>query len=139
MVGGEHKNAGFSLSFGAKRQVDSHLVAVEVSVVGGTGERVKFNRAPFGEHWFKSLNAEAVQSWRAVQKHGVFLDNFFEDSPDFRRCAFDLTFRGFNRGVVIGGKFFHNEGLEEFERHFFRKTALVQFEFGTDDDNPACP
>src|SRR2546421_612905 len=32
-------------------------------------------------------------------------------------------------------EFADNERLEEFNRHFLRKSALMQFEFGSDDDN----
>ena len=46
--------------------MNGHLITVEISIIGGAGQRVKFESAAFGENRLKSLNAEAVQSGSAV-------------------------------------------------------------------------
>ena len=113
-----------------------HLVAVEVRVERAASERVKFDRSALDEHGFERLNTETVKRRRTVKKHRVFFDNAFEYAPDFLAaalyetlCALDIV------SLALGDEFVHNERLEEFERHFFRQTALIHFEFGSDDDN----
>ena len=115
--------------------MNCHLVAVEVRVVSGTGERVKFQGATFGEYRLKRLNTESVKCRRTVQKYRVFLDDFFENAPNICVGAFDFSFRRFNRRVAVCGKAFHDERFKQFECHFFRQAALMKFQFRSDDDN----
>ncbi len=57
----EHEDARFGLSPGRKRQVDRHLVAVEVRVVRRAHERMQVNRLALDEHRFEGLNSEPVE------------------------------------------------------------------------------
>ena len=59
-VGG-HDIAGLVLSLAAQRQVDSHLVAVEVGVEALTDQRVQLDGATFDQYRLESLDTEAVQ------------------------------------------------------------------------------
>ena len=43
-----------------------HLVAVEVGIIGGAGQRMQLDGAAFYQHGLESLNAQAVQRGRAV-------------------------------------------------------------------------
>ena len=113
-----------------------HLVAVEVGVVRRTNERVQFDGATFPKDRFERLDTQAVQGRRAVQQNRMFVDDIFKDIPYFRRNFFDFFLRIFD--VVrqtASHEFFHDKRFEEFERHFLRQTALVHFEFRSDNDN----
>jgi len=70
------------LSFGTKRQMNSHLIAVEIGVVGGASQGVQLQSATFGEHGLKSLNAQAVKSGSTIEQNGMFFDDFFENAPN---------------------------------------------------------
>lgn len=55
------------MCFSGEGEVNSHLVAVEVGVIGGAGEGMKFDGAAFGKDGFEGLNAESVKSGSAVE------------------------------------------------------------------------
>ena len=61
--------------------MDSHLVAVEVSVEGGADQRVQLDGVAFDQNGFKCLNAQAVQGRCTVQQNGMALDDGFERVP----------------------------------------------------------
>ena len=133
----EHKESRFGLRFDGKRNVNSHLVAVEVRVERAADERVEFYRSALDKNGFERLNAETVKRRRTVKHYGMVFDNVFENVPHCRfsalygtLCTFDVV-----ADTCVSHEFVHDERLKEFERHFFGKTALIQFEFGSDDDN----
>ena len=116
--------------------MDSHLVAVEVGVKCATCKGVKFDCSTFYENGLKCLDTKSVERRSTVEKDGVIFDDFFKDIPNLMfacvnksLCALDVV------AEILFHKFLHNEGLEEFKCHFLRKTALIKFEFRTDDDN----
>src|SRR5579884_173901 len=113
-----------------------HLVTVEVGVVRRTNERVKVNRFTFDQHRFEGLNAQAVQRRCAVEQDRMLANHFVEHVPHFRAHAFDHAFRALDvvRLSAID-QLLHHERLEELERHLFGKTALMQLQRRTDDDN----
>ena len=76
VIGGHHQHAGFQLGFQAKRHVYGHLVTVKIGVERGTDQRMQLNCFAFYQNRLKSLNAQPVQSGRAVQHHRVFPDHF---------------------------------------------------------------
>src|SRR4051812_3176633 len=90
----------------------------------------------FDEDGFEGLDGETMERRRAVEQHRVALCDFFQDVPDFGRLAFD-HFLGGAHGVHVAEflEAANDERLEKDERHFLRETALVQFEFRTDDDD----
>ena len=130
VVGGHHQDARFQLRFQAERHMHRHLVTVEIRVEGGADQRVKLNRLAFNQHRFKRLNAQTVQSRRAVQQHRVFADNFFQNIPNFRAFLFHHPLgRLDGGGVPVFLKLGIDEGLEEFERHLLRQAALMELQF----------
>ena len=64
----EHQGGCFDLRFGRQRNVDRHLVAVEIRVERGANQRVNLDRLAFHQHRLEGLNAEAVQRGSAVQQ-----------------------------------------------------------------------
>src|SRR5262249_13334259 len=132
----EHQHAGFNLGFRRERNVNRHLVAVEVGIESCADERVNLNGLAFHQHRLKGLNAKSVKRWSAVQKHRVILNNFFKDVPYRRLLLFDHFF------CLLDGRALPSllqtvidERFEQLERHLLRQAALVQFQFGTDDDH----
>ncbi len=64
-----------------ERQVDGHLVAVEVGVEPLADQRVDPDRVAFDQHRLERLDAHAVQGRRAVEQDGVVVDHLLEDVP----------------------------------------------------------
>jgi hypothetical protein len=136
VVRGQHQHAGFHLRFRGKGNVHGHLIAVEVGVECGADQRVNADRFAFHQHRLERLNAEAMQRGSAVQQYRMVLDDFFQDVPDDGLLLFN-HFLGLLDGGDVSGLFqpVINKRLEEFERHLLGQSALVQLEFGTDDDD----
>ncbi|SCJ53785.1 Uncharacterised protein [uncultured Ruminococcus sp.] len=66
----------------------------------------------------------------------MFLNNVFQHVPHFRADAFNLFLSVFNvRSNTFFYELFHDEGLEQFQSHFFRQTTLMHFQLWSDDDN----
>jgi hypothetical protein len=84
VVGGHHQRPRFQLGFQRQRNVNGHLVAVEVGVERRADERVQLDRLAFDQGRFERLDAEAVQRRRTVQQNRVLADHLIEDIPDFR-------------------------------------------------------
>src|SRR5438270_7175917 len=116
--------------------MDCHLVAVEVCVVGGADERVNANRFAFNQQRLKCLDGKTVQRRRAVEKNRMALCHLFKNVPDLRRLALDHLLRAAD-GVDVAHvlEAANDEGLEKHERHLLRKTALMQLQLRTDDDD----
>ena len=113
-----------------------HLVAVEVRVVSGADQRMNANRLAFDQLRLECLHGQAVQRRRAVEQDRMALGDFFEHVPHFLRLALDHFLRAAN-GVDVA-QFLEpadDERLEQNQRDFLRQTALVELEFGADDDD----
>ena len=67
VVRAHHQDARFKLSFKRERDVDGHLVAVEVGVEGGADQRVELDGLALDQLGLEGLDAEAVQGGRAVE------------------------------------------------------------------------
>ena len=87
VVSRHHQRTRFELSFQRQRYVDSHLVTVEVGVIGRTNERVQLNRLTFNQHRLERLDAQTVKCRCTVQQYWVFADYVSEDIPHFRSFA----------------------------------------------------
>ena len=114
----------------------SHLVAVEVGVERRADERVDLDGLAFDEHRLEGLNAEAVKRWRAVQEHGVLLDDLGQHVPHRRLATLDHALGRLDVLRQLGvDEALHDERLEQLERHQLGQTALVQLERRADDDD----
>ncbi len=121
---------------GDKRDVHGHLIAVEVRVEGGADERVNLDGLALDEHRLEGLDAEAMQGWGTIQQHRMVLDDFLKDVPHDGLLQFD-HFLGLLDGGAVAGLFeaVIDEGLEELERHLLGKTALVQLQLRSNNDD----
>ena len=114
IIYGHHQHTRFGLGFYGQRQMDSHLVAVEVGVVSGTYQRVQLNSAALGQNRLERLNAQSVQRRRTVQQYGVLLDYILKNIPNLSLGAFYLTLSAFDISCQsAGNQTLHNEGLEQ--------------------------
>ena len=83
VVAREHQHRRLDLRFGRQRDVDRHLVAVEVGVERRADERMDADRLAFDQHRLERLDAEPMERRRAVQQHRMLADHFFEHVPHF--------------------------------------------------------
>ena len=138
VVGREHQDARLRLRLRGQRQVDGHLVAVEVRVEGRAHQRVYPDGLALDQHRLERLDAEPVERRRAVEQHRVLLDDLLEDVPDDGDHAVDHALRALD---VVGeaevDQPLHDERLEQLERHLLGQAALVQLELGPDHDDRA--
>ena len=65
----QHQRGSLDLGFRRQRNVDRHLVAVEVGVERGANQRVNLDGLAFDQHRLESLNAQAVQRGSAIQQN----------------------------------------------------------------------
>ena len=132
----EHEYSCLGLRFGRQRNVDSHLVAVEVGVVCGTYQRMQLERAALNEDRLERLNAQTVQSRCAVEQHGVLLDDNLERVPNLGALLIDHLLCGLD--VVCNAvlnKLLHDEGAEQLNGHFLGNAALIDLKIRADNDN----
>ena len=112
-----------------------HLVAVKVGVEGGTNERVQLNCLAFDQHRLERLNTKAMQGRCAVEHDRMFADDIFENIPHQRLFGLDHFLGGLDGGCSAQHfELVENKWLEQFQRHFFRQAALMQFQRRADHD-----
>jgi hypothetical protein len=127
VVRGEHQDAGLGLRLRGERQVHGHLVTVEVRVERRADERVDLDGLALDELRLERLDAQTVQGGCAVEQHGVFGDDLFEDVPHLRVLALHHALGRLDvLRVVEIDQTLHHEGLEQLQRHGLGQTALVQ-------------
>ena len=134
----EHQRGGFDLRLRRERNVNGHLVAVEIGVEGRADQRVDLDGFAFHQHRLESLDAQAVQRGSAVQQNGVVLDDLFEDVPHHRVLLLH-QFLGLLDGGAMAAllEAMIDERLEQLERHLLGKAALVQAQLRAHHDDRA--
>src|SRR5262249_23392552 len=96
---------------------------------------MNLDRFAFDQHRLEGLDAQAVQRGRPIQQHRMLANNLFENVPADGFLPFDHLARLLDRcGVLLLLELVVNERLEQLERHLFRQSALMQFQFRTDHD-----
>jgi len=134
--GTEHEIFGFLHCLIGQGHMDSHLIAVEVSVERRANERVNLNRTTVDQDHLKGLDAQAVKRRRAVQQHGPLACHFLKDVPHLRAFAVHQALGALDVvRVVVFHEPPHDEGLEQLKRHLLRQTTLMQLKLRTDDDD----
>ena len=138
VVARQHQHRRFDLRLRRQRDVDRHLVAVEVGVERGADERVDADRLAFDQHRLERLDAQAMQRRRAVQADRVLANDLFEHVPHFRTLQLDHLLGlldGRDEAALL--ELVVDERLEQLERHLLRQPALVQLQLRSDDDDGA--
>ena len=112
-VGREHEDARLRLGLGAQRDVDGHLVAVEVRVVRGADQRVEPQRAALDQDWLEGLDAQAVERGRAVEEHRMLLNDDLEGIPDLGALLIHHLLGGLDVvGDAVLNQLLHDEGAK---------------------------
>ena len=116
--------------------MNSHLVAVEVSVECCADQRMQLNGFAFNQKRFERLNTETVQRRRTVQHHRMFVNDFFKDVPNDRILILNHLLGSLDcRSQTAQFKLVEDKRFEELKSHEFRQTALMQFQVRTDGNN----
>jgi len=94
-------------------------------------QRVELYRAALDEHGLERLYAQAVERRRAVEQHGVVLDDLFQHAPDRLVCAVHDALRAlYVVRLALLDQLLHDERTEQLESHFLGQTALIHLELG---------
>ncbi len=135
-VRAHHQSMSFDLGLDRERQVNGHLVTVEVGVEALAHQWMQVNRVTFQRVWFKGLDADAVKSRSSIQKNRVILDDLLKNIPNFFVFAFQHLLGRLDRvGVLKLLQHADDERLVKFKCYLLRQTALMQLQSWTDDDN----
>ena len=127
VVGGEHQDARLRLCLRRERQVDGHLVAVEIGVERVTDQRVDLDRLALDQHRLERLDAQAVERRRAVEEHGVLVDDLLEHVPDLGNHRVHHLLGGLDvLDLLALDEPGHDERLEQLQGHQLRQAALVE-------------
>ena len=113
-----------------------HLIAVKVGVVTGADQWMDFDCVAFNKNRLERLNTHAMESWRAIQKHWMILDDFFKHVPHFWVAAIKHALGaldGVGKSTIL--ELANDERLEQFQRDLLWQTALMQLEFWTNHDD----
>ena len=136
VVGSHHQGTGLSLGFGGQRQVDCHLIAIEVGVECGAGKRRQVDGLAFHQDRLECLDAQTVQRRCTVQEHRMLGDDLFEHAPHFGVGAVHEALGALH---VLREALVHealdDERLEQLEGHRLRQTALVHAQGRADHDH----
>ena len=97
---------------------------------------MQLDRLTFYKDRLKCLDTQSVQCGCTVQHNRMLFDDIFQNVPNLRIQPFYQLLRIFDvLGNASAYQLLHYKGLEQLDCHFFRKTALINFQFGTNDDN----
>ena len=102
----KHEYLSFENGLVAQREVNSHLVAVEVGVERSTSQGVKLDCFTLNELGLEGLNTQTVKRRSTVEEHGVALHHVFKDVPDNGFATVYNLFGTLNR--------LNNAALDEF-------------------------
>ena len=131
----KHQHLSFQNSFITQRQVNRHLVTVEVGVERCTCQRVQLDSLTFNHVRLECLDTQTVQSRRTVQQYWVTLHYVFEDIPNdwflavynllgTLHCLYDTAFNQLT----------DDKRLVKFCSHQLRNTTFAHLQFRTYDD-----
>ena len=135
-MGSEHEELCLEDRLVRERQVNCHLVAIEVGVETGTSERVELYSLTLDHLRLERQDTVTVQCRRTVKEYRVPLHDVLEDLIDNRFAAIDDLLRrldGLNDTTL--DELTDDERLIELCRHLFRETTLVHLELRTHDDD----
>ena len=135
-MGGEHQHLCFQNGGVAQRDVDSHLVTIEVSVESCAAEGVQTDGLAFDEARLEGLDTQTVKGRSTVQENRMTLQYVFQNVPNDGVLTVNNLLCGLDS---LDDASFQNladdERFEKFGGHVLRKTALVHAEVGADHNN----
>jgi hypothetical protein len=136
VVGGHHEHPRLHLGLEGERDVNRHLVSVEVCVESGAHERVQLNRLPLDQYRLERLDPKPVERRGAVEHHRKLPDDLVQGVPDFALLLLHHLLGRLDGGRVPALlELVEDERLEQLEGHLLGQAALVQLQLRTDDDH----
>ena len=136
VVRGKHQDAGLGLGLDRQRQVDCHLVAIEVGVERGTHQGVELDRLTLDKLRLEGLDAQAVKRRCAVQQHRALTDDLLQHIPHLGTAALDHTLGALDvLGVAQVDQALDNERFEQLQRHLLGQTTLVQLQLRANNND----
>ena len=81
-----------------KRDMDGHLVAIEVGVEARANEWVETDGVTIDKNRLEGLDRKSMKGWSTVKKNRVLTNDFFDDVVDFRIVGVDEFIRLFMGG-----------------------------------------
>ena len=136
VVGTEHQNFRLSSCHFTQRQMDSHLVTVEVSIECRTYERMYTDCMTFNQFREEGLDTQSVQCRCTVQEYRVSVDDLFNNVPYTRFLSVDQLFSCLRvAGDLLVDQFVDNERLVQLDSHFSRQSALIHLQCRSDGNN----
>ncbi len=135
----EHQELCLENRFVGQRQVNGHLVTIEVGVESGASQRVQLNSLTLNHLRLESQYTMTVQGRCTVQQYGVSLHYVLQNFVNHRLTAVDNLLGRLN-GLddTALDEFTNDERLIQFRCHLLRKTALVHLQLRTYHDNRTC-
>ena len=122
-----HQDTGFDLGLDREGDVDRHLVAVEIGVVGHADQGMELDCLSLNQDRFEGLDAQTVQRRRPIEQDRVLAGHLIQDVPDFRPLLLHHLLGAFDSGRIAAlFQFVVNERLEELQRHVLRQAALMK-------------
>src|SRR5512133_531830 len=91
----KHKHLSFKHCAVSKWKMDSHLVAVEVSIESRTNQRVELNGFSLDKFWLECLDAKPVKRRGTVQENRMSFEYVFKDIPNNRILPVNYLFSRF--------------------------------------------
>ena len=137
VIRGEQQETALRLRLYGQGKVHCHLVSVEVRVERGTNQRMQLDSLTFYQNRLEGLDTKTMQGRSTVQHNRMLFDDVFQYIPYLRlylTLYHFLSALDIMRGTVLY-QFLHNEGFEQFDGHLLRKTALINLQLRTYDDN----
>ena len=135
----QHQHLSLQNSLITQRQVNGHLVTIEVGVERGTSQRVQLNSLTLDQFRLEGLDTQTVQRRGTVQQHRMTLHHILQDVPNHRFLTINDLLRRFHRlHDTALNELSDDERLIELSRHVLRQTALVHLQLRTHDDNGTC-
>ena len=133
IVRGQHQHMGFDLRFDAQRQMNGHLVAVEVGIEALAYQGMNLYRVALDQHRLKGLDAHTVEGGSPVQEDRMLVDYFFQNVPNALIAAFEHLlgrFDGIGHASILEAP--DNKGLIQLQSDALGKAALIKLQFRAD-------
>ena len=132
----EHQNLSFQHGLIAQRQVNSHLVTIEVGVERCTSQRVELDSLALDHLWLECHHRQTVKRRSTVQKHRVTFHHVLKNIPNHRLTAVHDLLSTLNclHDATLD-ELADDKRLVELSSHQLRQTALTHLQLRTDDDH----
>ena len=132
----KHKKQCLKLSFMTDRQVNSHLIAVEIGIESCCYQWMQLNCFPFNQARLECLDTKSVQSRSTIEHHWMTINHLLQNIPNFIGFSFNQFLGALHCFDMSSfNQFANDERLEQFNSHIFWKTTFMNLQFRTNNDN----